>query len=219
MTFQPPPPGGNPPAPPPPPPGQWGPPPTGPSRPGGGFDPKTVNPLDWAILGISFLILIPFSFFGYYSFGAGGFSVSYGAWHTTGGTFLAWLAMIIGFLAGVPVALELFMPAFKLPIPSRLLSLYMFAASFILYIIAIFAHDDFGPDGGHGFSFWLSMILVLAGSVLSLMRMQQTGAQLPGPLANIPTIGGPRGSQGGAGPRPGPGPGPNAPPPGYGPPQ
>jgi hypothetical protein len=51
------------------------------------------------------------------------------------------------------------------------------------------------------------MILVLAGVVLSLMRMQQTGAQLPGPLANIPTIGGPRGAQGGGSPRPGPGPG------------
>src|SRR5262245_34841338 len=66
MTSQPPPPGDQPPAPPPPPPGQWGPPPGGPAGSGGSFDPKTVNPLDWAILGIGFLIFI-FSFIDFYS--------------------------------------------------------------------------------------------------------------------------------------------------------
>ena len=62
MTFQPPPPGppGGPPAPPPPP-GQWGPTPAGGSRPGA-FAPKTVNPLDWALLGIGGVLFL-FSFF------------------------------------------------------------------------------------------------------------------------------------------------------------
>jgi len=56
MTFQPPP--GD--TPPPPPPSQWGPPPGGgPAK----FDPKTVNNLDWGILGIGALLFI-FSFFG-----------------------------------------------------------------------------------------------------------------------------------------------------------
>ena len=192
MTFQPPP--GD--TPPPPPPSQWGPPPGGgPAK----FDPKTVNNLDWGILGIGALLFI-FSFFGYYTWdfpsyhvggvSVGGGSVSYSAWHTSGGTWLAWFAMIIGVLAAVVVALELFMPQLKFPLPSRLLALAMFAFSFLLYVIAIFAHDDFGPDGGHGFSFWLSLILAAGNAVLSLMRLQQTGGTLPGPLNSLPRIGG-----------------------------
>jgi len=98
--------------------------------------------------------------------------------------------MIIGVLAAVVVALELFMPQLKFPLPSRLLALAMFAFSFLLYVIAIFAHDDFGPDGGHGFSFWLSLILAAGNAVLSLMRLQQTGGTLPGPLNSLPRIGG-----------------------------
>lgn len=207
MTYQPPPP------PPPgaPPPGQWG----GPARPA--FDPKTVNPLDWALMGISAILFI-FSFFGYYSWSFKGYGISYSeslsAWHWGGGTFVAWFAMVIGVLAGLVVAIGLFMPTLKLPMPYRIAALAMFGVSFLLYIIAIFAHEDFGPSGGHGFSFWLSLILAAAGAVIALMRVQQTGGTLPGPLANLPNIGG----------HPGPGgpppmaPPPAGPPPGYAPP-
>lgn len=214
MTFQPPPPppGGNPPPPPPPPPGQWGPPPGGgypQQRPG--FDPKTVNPLDWGILGLGFLLFI-FSFFDYYSWDYGFGSITFSAWHTSGGTWVAWLAMAIGVIAALVVAVALFMPTVNLPMGARLLSLGLFALSFLLYIIAIFAHSDFGPGGGHGFSFWISLIFAAGGVVLSLMRAQQTGTQLPGALANLPNIGA-RGPQGGIGG------GPTPPPPaGYGPP-
>jgi hypothetical protein len=187
MTFQPPP-GENPP-PPPPPPGQWGPPPGGTNpAPRGSFDPKTVNNLDWGILGIGAVLFI-FSFFQYYSWDYGPVSYSYGAWHTAGGTWLAWLAMAIGVIAAAVVAVALFAPGVKLPVDSRLLSLGLFSLSFLLYVIAIFAHDDFGPNGGHGFSFWLSLILALVGAVLSLARLQQTGGKLPGALGNLPNIG------------------------------
>ncbi|HET6877073.1 MAG TPA: hypothetical protein VFH38_06055 [Jatrophihabitans sp.] len=196
MTYQPPqPPGGTPP---PPPSGQWGPPPGGGQPNRSTFDPKTVNPLDWAILGIGALLFI-FSFFGYYSwsynFGPYSGSYSFSAWHFGGGTFIAWFAMIIGVIAAVVVAAELFAPGVKLPMAGRSLALGLFALSFILYVIAIFAHSDFGPNGGHGFSFWLSLVLAAAGAVLSLMRLQQTGGQLPGALAGIPNIGqhGPQG--------------------------
>jgi hypothetical protein len=207
MTYQPPPP--PPPGPGGPPPGQWG----GPARPG--FDPKTVNPLDWGILGIGALMLI-FSFFGYYSWSYEGFGVSYSAslsaWHFGGGTFVAWFAMIIGVLAAVVVALGLFLPTLNLPIPFRIAALGLFGISFLLYVIAIFAHEDFGPGGGHGFSFWISLIFAAAGAVLALMRVQQTGGQLPGPLAGLPNIGAkaPGGSPTGQPPA--------GPPPGYAPP-
>src|SRR3954463_9531566 len=95
MTFQPPPPppGGNPP--PPPPPGQWGPPPGGGyPAPQGGFDPKTVNSLDWGIIGAGVLAFI-FSLFDYYtievSFGGFSSSGSASAWHG----FFGWVAALL----------------------------------------------------------------------------------------------------------------------------
>jgi hypothetical protein len=92
MTFQPPPPppppppggqpnqpyGAPPPAGPPPTP-QWGAPPPAPAggypSPGAGFDAKSVNPMDWVILGAGILGFI-FSLFDYYSASAFGYSSS-----------------------------------------------------------------------------------------------------------------------------------------------
>ena len=94
MTFQPPPP-------PPPPPGY---PPPGGQQPRPGFDPKTVNPLDWAILAVGLLAFI-FSFISYYvgrlstsgsCFGfSGGSTGSESAWHG----FFGWFAVLCAPLA------------------------------------------------------------------------------------------------------------------------
>src|SRR4051794_21271934 len=211
MTFQPPPPppGGNPP--PPPPPGQWGPPPGGGyPAPQGGFDPKTVNSLDWGILGIGLLTFI-FSFVDWYSFSEGGFSVSENAWHG----FFGWFAALLAVAGAALVAMELFAPQVKLPIATRLAGLGCFAVATLFVIIALFVFpggDVSGPgvDEGHGFGYWVSLIVIIAGTVLSLMRLQQPGGKLPGALGNMPTIGG-HGPHGGAG-------GPGQPPQGYNPP-
>jgi hypothetical protein len=228
MTFQPPPPpGGEPPALPPPPPGQWGPPPGG-DYPAtrGAFDPKTVNPLDWAILGVGFLTLI-FSFFSFYTYSESGGgvsgSVSWSAWHDIfGGGFFGWIGMVFAVLATVVLAMDLFSAQVKFVIASRLLVLYGFALAAICEILAIFIHPKFASASasiggfhvsasfGHGFSFWIILILTLGGTVLALMRAQQTNTALPGALANLPSIGA-KGQQGGRG-------GPPPPPPGYTPP-
>jgi hypothetical protein len=177
-------------------------------------------------LGIGAVLFI-FSFFAYYTFSIGGYSVgpystpdysfSYSAWHFDGGTFIGWFAMIVGLLAAAAVAIQLFVPAANLPMAARVLAVILFAVSLVLYIIGIFAMDV--PAGDHGFSYWLSLVLVAAGLVLSLMRAQQTGTALPGPLANMPNIG-PRHPGGGPGTPPPPPPGyaPPPPPPGYTPP-
>jgi hypothetical protein len=196
MTFQPPPPppGGDTP---PPPPGQWGPPTGGgyPTPQRSGFDPKTVNPLDWAILGLGALLLI-FSFFSYYSLDAGFYSDSAGAWHFSHGSFIAWFAMVFSVLGCAAVALELFAPQARLPQPNRVLGVGLLGLGSVLYILAIFVHpkffDEHGVSFGHGFSFWLSLIMALAATVLSVMRVQQTGGKLPGALGNLPNIGGQR---------------------------
>ncbi|MFG1811336.1 hypothetical protein [Streptomyces sp. NPDC049040] len=177
----------------PPPPHAPAPPPNtgGPS--GNSFDPASVNRLDWAILGIGFIVFI-FSFFGYYSweFKAAGMtlgSVNWSAWHFEHGLFIAWFAMVITVLGAVVLAVSLFAPAVTLPAPARVLSFLAFAVGFVLYLIAIFAHSDFGPDGGHAFSFWISLILAGAGAVVALMRAQQTNTALPGQLNSLPRIG------------------------------
>jgi|tagenome__1003787_1003787.scaffolds.fasta_scaffold20953803_2 hypothetical protein len=232
MTFQPPPPppGGNPPAQPPggtppaQPPGQWGPPPGGGyPAPQGGLDPKTVNPLDWGIIGAGVLAFL-FSFIAFYDGAdveAAGHSATidsgtYSAWHdVVGGGFFSWFAMIFAILGAVVVAMELFAPQVKLPVANRLAGLGLFALAALFEIIGIFVTpSDSGSLGigqgsidvslNHGFGFWVSLIVILAGLVLSLMRLQQTGGRLPGALSSLPNIGqhGPQGGPGGAGPTP-----------------
>jgi hypothetical protein len=220
MTFQPPPPppGGNPPPPPPPPPpGQWGPPPADGGQPA--FNPANVNPLDWAILGAGLLAFI-FSFISYYTVsvsvsGVGGGSTSTTAWHG----FFGWFATLLALAAAGVVAVTLFAPQVKLPWPSYLIALVLFAVATLSTIIALFTnpYPDFnvpGYDRGHGFGYWASLIVIIAGLVVSLMRFQQTGGKLPGPLSNMPNIGA-KGPQGGIGGQQNP-PQPPPPPPGYG---
>jgi hypothetical protein len=190
MTYQ---------SPPPPPPGSYG---GQPPRPA--FDPKAVNPLDWAIAGLGALTLI-FSFFSYYSasvstsFGgfSGGYSGSASAWHFSDGAFVAWFAMALTVLGAAATALAVFGQQIQAVGNPRLLGLALAAAGALLFIIAIFAHpkfyngsvDGFSAHFGHGFSFWLSLVFSLAILVLSLMRVQQQGGQLPGALGNLPNIG------------------------------
>src|SRR3954454_23952366 len=110
MTFQPPP--GDTPPPPPPPPGQWGPPPGGGAP--GKFDPKSVNTLDWGILGAGVLAFL-FSFIDFYDGGSVdcgsrgsvdiGNTGSATAWHDiVGGGFFAWFAMLFALAGAVLVA-------------------------------------------------------------------------------------------------------------------
>jgi len=160
------------------------------------FDPKSINPYDWAILGIGLLLFI-FSFFSYWtakaSFGGYSVSASTGGWHFSDLTFFSWFAFLFGFAAAVVVALGLFVPTVKLPVPTYVAALGLFALSFVLYLIGSFAA---GPDVsgtgvsfGPGFSQILSIILVFIGFGLALLRAQQTSTVLPGPLAKIPKIG------------------------------
>ncbi len=207
MTFQPPPPPPPQGPPPPPPPGQWGPPPGQPPAGGGGsFDPKSINNLDWGIIGAGVLAFL-FSFVSFYS-GAtitiNGHSESFSggsasAWHDIfGGGFFAWFAMVFAIAGAVVLVLEIVQPHVKLPITNRLLTVYLFAAAALFEIIAIFvtpsdSYAGFGSSGSvsidHGAGFWISLIAILAGTVLALMRAQQTNTALPGPLSSIPKIG------------------------------
>lgn len=161
------------------------------------FDPKSVHPMDWGILGAAALTFL-FSLFGFYTAKATinigdvkrSSSESASAWHEIfGGGFFGWFAMVFALAAGVILALHLFAPQIKLPGPlsPRQIVLGLFAVAALFEILAIFIHPDFGSvktEGysfsfGHGFSFWLSLILILAGGVLSFLRLKETGGKLP----------------------------------------
>jgi len=165
-----------------------------------------VNTLDWGILGAGLLVFL-FSFISFYDGGdvtSGGHTVtvsgySFSAWHEIfGGGFFGWFAMLFALAGAVVTALGIFQPHVKLPITNRLLTVYLFLAAALFEIVAIFVTpgDSAGYAGfnvdvslNHGAGFWISLIAVLAGAVLAMMRAQQTGTALPGPLNSIPKIG------------------------------
>jgi len=183
-----------------------------------------VNPYDWALIAIGAVGFI-FGFFQYYTADAGSYSDSAGVFgdDLLSGTFvgiLAWLLLLAG---GVVVALKVFAPAMKSNTKLYLIAGGLFAGAALFYLIGFFAIgiDDAQCQGnsacenaisdafGFGFSYWLSLILALAGAGLAIWRFTQLGGKLPG----IGGLGG-SGTPGAAGPQGG-----FAPPPaGYAPP-
>jgi hypothetical protein len=184
-------------------------------------------------MGAGVLIFI-FSFIDYYSYSAkncgslcDGASVSSSAWSG----FFGWFAMLLALVGSAVVALAIFMPQVKLPLPSRLAALGAYGIATLCVILALFVVPGYngysgpGIDKGHGFGYWVSLILIIAGLVLCFLRFQQTGGTVPPAFANLPGMGGhhPAAPAPGMappvqGPPPGYGPPPQAPAPGYGPP-
>jgi hypothetical protein len=97
--------------------------------------------------------------------------------------------MAIGVVSAGVLAVSLFAPTVSLPAAPRMLTFVGFVVSLVLYVIAIFAHDDFGDVVSHAFGFWISLVLAAVGAVVALMRAQQTNTALPGPFASLPRIG------------------------------
>jgi hypothetical protein len=160
---------------------------------------KAVSLRDWALLALGVAVLI-FSCFDFYHFtsnfaGSKGFS----AWHDiAGGGFFGWFGVILPLMATVVLALALFEPDAGFPLDPRLIALYGWGAGFICELLAIVLHPKFFDDTfsggahrhlGHGFSFWVVLGLTFLGTVVALMRAQQTRTALPGALKNLPTIG------------------------------
>ena len=153
-----------------------------------GFDPKTVNPLDWGIIAAGVLAML-FSFFGYYKYsvkieGLGSSSGTVSAWHG----FFGWFGALVAFAAALVLAADLIAKV-KLPFPTRLVVLGGFALALLCAILAIFvipgntgnvAGIGFHIDKGHGFAFWVSLIVLLAGTGLAFVRFNASGGKLPG---------------------------------------
>jgi hypothetical protein len=153
------------------------------------LDVRTVHPLDWAIVGAGLLTLI-FSFTSYYTYemkqtcvtvggaqvcGDGGNGGDWNAFHG----YFGWIAMVLALTGSVAVALALLVRPARPSGTIRLIGVIDYALATVSVVIALFLiPDPFGIRGfnkGHGYGYWISLILIIAGLVMSLMRWQATG--------------------------------------------
>lgn len=145
--------------------------------------------MDAGIIGAGVLALI-LSTFAYYvaKLSGNGISTSqsFSAWH---GLF-GWLSAVLAFLGAAVLATEIFAPGkLKLPQPARQIALTLFAVATLCVLLAFFIHpgtgvgstigSGFSAKVGHGFSYWVSVIVIIAGTVLSYLRLKATGGALP----------------------------------------
>jgi hypothetical protein len=144
------------------------------------FDPKAVNPLDWGIIGAGALALI-FSTFSYYTYTFKGLGAtgSWSAWHG----FFGWFGALVALVGAAILAASLFAPQVKLPFSTRLATAAAFALATLCVLLALFIVPDPGGfsgwNKGHGVGYWLSFIVIIAGLVLSVIRLKETGGKLP----------------------------------------
>jgi hypothetical protein len=165
------------PTPPPPPPQEWAAPPPPQAAQSSAFNPADVSPYDWGILAAGFLAFI-FSLFSYYTASFAGISASESAWHG----FFGWFAALLALLSAGLLAVQIFAPATKLPVPVRLTVLVGFAVAALCVILAGLIDAESLPSqvsSGRGAGYYLSLIVILAGGVVSFLRLRETGGSLP----------------------------------------
>jgi hypothetical protein len=109
-------------------------------------------------------------------------SQTYSAWHG----FFGWFAALCALAGAAVLAVEFFAPQIKLPAPGRLITAGLFALATICVLLALVvvpAADSAGSgisiNKGHGFGYWISLIVIIAGLVLSILRLKATGGKLP----------------------------------------
>jgi hypothetical protein len=116
------------------------------------------------------------------SVSAGGFgaSASWSAWHG----FFGWFGVLVALAGAVAVALTLF-KVVSLPMPITQVAVAAFGLALLCLILALFIIPGGNCNGasgvtgvkcdtGHGFGYWLALIVVLGGLALSVLRMRET---------------------------------------------
>jgi hypothetical protein len=110
--------------------------------------------------------------------GAGGFSASANAsaWHG----FFGWFGILCCLVGAVVVALAVL--GISIPVPTRLTALAAFGLGALCLILALFIFPGGGCGGfdgcdtGHGFGYWLALLLALGGTALAFLRYQGSSA-------------------------------------------
>jgi len=197
----------------PPPGGQYGPPPSQYGAPKQGFDFGSVNPLDWAAMAAGFVALI-FSFLSFYTAKVSASYNDYNAsksvhengWHG----FFGWFAVLLVLVAATVVAVVVFAPSVKLPVPGRLVAFAASALALLFIIIAAFVTPgtpseaqsansasvpglDVSVDYGRGIGYWIVLVAIVAATALAYLRFTQTGGNLATVFGSRPSSGAPAG--------------------------
>jgi len=155
------------------------------------LDASSVHPLDWAIIAAGLLAFI-FSLLPFYSYRLTIPSVrvfqahaTLNAWHG----FFGWFGALLALAAAIILAAEL-VGGVRLPFQSRLAVLGAFVVGLVSELLALLLVPG-GDSGvsrllgvhistGHSYGYWLTLLAVLAGAVLSYLRFTATGGTRPG---------------------------------------
>ena len=89
---------------------------------------------------------------------------------------------LVALLSAGLLAVHIFAPATKLPVPVRLTVLIGFAVAALCVILAGLIDAESLPSqvsSGRGAGYYLSLIVILAGGVVSFLRLRETGGSLP----------------------------------------
>lgn len=151
-----------------------------------------ITATDIAIVGAGAAAFI-FSFFGYYTATVSGYTRTTGAWHG----FFGWFAAVVALLGAVVLVVPFAMPGRRLAPPYRSV-LVLFTIATVSVLAALFTSGfdtsrvhalGVAADTGHGYGYWTNLIVIVAGTVLALVRVVQTGGRLPGPLGRLSSVG------------------------------
>ena len=119
-----------------------------------------------------------FSLFDYYKYSVAGISATASAWHG----FFGWFAALLALAGAAAVAVHIFARQMSLPVPIRTLCVALFAVATVCVLLALAVVPGASLTGlnkGHGFAYWVSLIVIIAGLVLSFLRLKATGGSLP----------------------------------------
>lgn len=146
------------------------------------FDPAAVGRGEWVLLGAGVLALL-FSFFDYYTYSVSvaGYSASSSAsaWHG----FFGWFGAL-GALAGAGALFAELTGQLPVNVPGRLATLGGFALATLCVLLAFVVfpgagYSGYGVHAGHGFGYWASLLVDLAGLFVSYRRFASAGGVLP----------------------------------------
>ena len=146
---------------------------------------RSAHPFDLGIIGIGVLVFL-LSLFPYYKASVSGTgsgvlgvvdpSTSWTAWHG----FFGWFAALVALAVGALLALHLMGIRPLETGLTRLVALGGFGLATLCVLLALFVNPLPGESGdiggglsydkGHGFGYWLSLLLVLGGLALSFLR-------------------------------------------------
>jgi hypothetical protein len=138
---------------------------------------QEANPYDHAIVAMGILAFI-FSLFSYYKYTASNELISVSATTSAWHGFFGWFAALVALVASLVLAAGTYGQV-RMPFPHRLGVFVAYVVAAVCVILALFvvpgeSVSGIGYDKGHGWAYWVSLIVILVGAGLAFMRKDAT---------------------------------------------